>query len=224
LIDLGAPPEKVHYNSCGCDSEKFRPTKPGENPPQFVSVGRFVEKKAPQLTLLAFRQVLDVVPDARLRMIGEGPLLGPCRDLAGALDLGENVEFLGAQPHDVVAREMSQARAFVQHSVEASSGDCEGTPVAVLEAGASGLPVIATRHAGIPDVIIEEETGLLVEERDVPSMASHMIRLAQQPELASRLGAAARKHVAANYTMEQSIGRLWKVIENAISQQNIALA
>ena len=107
---------------------------------------------------------------------------------------------------------MESARAFVQHSVEAPSGDAEGTPVAVLEAGASGLPVVATRHAGIPDVVIEGKTGLLVEEHDVAGMADAMLRLIDDPPLAANLGAAARDHVRAHFSMERSIDRLWRII------------
>jgi colanic acid/amylovoran biosynthesis glycosyltransferase len=88
--------------------------------------------------------------------------------------------------------------------------------VAVLEAGASGLPVIATRHAGIPDVVVEGETGLLVDERDVSGMARHMIRLLREPELAGRLGAAAREHVATHFSMDRSVERLWGIIESCI--------
>src|SRR5205823_4306575 len=83
---------------------------------------------------------------------------------------------------------MRQARAFVQHSVEASTGDCEGLPVGILEAGASGLPVIATRHAGIPEAVVDGETGVLVAEKDVRGMAHAMAHLLKSPELAGRLG------------------------------------
>ena len=148
-----------------------------------------VEKKAPHLVLATFARVLRECPDARLHFIGDGALLGVCRDLAAALGIDHAVTFLGAQPHDIVEREMRQARALVQHSVIASNGDSEGTPVAILEAGAMGLPVVATRHAGIPDVVADGVTGFLVEERDVCGMATHMLALARNP--ASRASAGA---------------------------------
>jgi glycosyltransferase involved in cell wall biosynthesis len=181
---------------------------PGRNPPNFLAVGRFVDKKAPHLTILAFRSVCDAVPEATLSMIGDGPLLEACRLQARALDLGEAVSFLGTRPHADVAAAMGSARAFVQHSIRPSHGDSEGTPVAILEAGASGLPVIATRHAGIPEAVLEDQTGWLVDEGDVSAMADRMVRVARDAALADLAGRRAREHIAAHYSMEGHIARL----------------
>jgi colanic acid/amylovoran biosynthesis glycosyltransferase len=215
LIDLGAPPERLFHIPYGIDLADFQGSDPSVAPPTFLAVGRFVEKKAPHLTILSFAETLRSCPDARLRMIGEGELLGACRDLACALGVGNAVTFLGAQSHTVVAEEMRRARAFVQHSVVAESGDSEGTPVAVLEASASGLPVVATRHAGIPDVIIDGQTGFLVEERDCSAMGRMMGRLADDQILASELGAAGRRRVAEHYNSDRSICSLRRVLEGA---------
>jgi colanic acid/amylovoran biosynthesis glycosyltransferase len=186
LIALGAPPEKVHYNPCGADCQ----------------------------SVSAFARVRSACPEARLRMIGDGPLLEPSRSLAQELGIEKAVTFLGAQPHAVVQEEMLRARCFVQHSVEAPNGDCEGTPVGILEAGAMGLPVVSTRHAGIPDVVVEERTGLLVDERDVEGMARQMLRLAEDAELAGQLGREARRHIEQHFSQEQSLKRLWTIIES----------
>lgn len=216
LVSLGCPEDRLWYNPYGVDMARFGRGRGQARPPRFVSVGRFVEKKAPHLTVSAFARVAQEVPAARLVMMGDGPLLDSCRDLARGLGVAETVEFAGAVPHERVAGEMRQARGFVQHSIRAADGDCEGTPVAVLEAQASGLPVVATRHAGIPDVIIEEETGLLVNEHDVAGMAAAMIRLARDPELAQRMGAAGRQRIEDSFTLERHIAELWRIIEQAI--------
>jgi glycosyltransferase involved in cell wall biosynthesis len=131
-------------------------------------------------------------------------------------DLGiENgVTFMGAQPATVVREEMRRARCFVQHSVEAPSGDSEGTPVSIIEAGATGLPVVSTRHAGIPGVVVEGETGFLVAEHDVEAMAERMLDVARDPELAGRLGRAARRRVEAYFSIEGSVADLWKIIQS----------
>lgn len=215
LIALGAPAEKVHYNPCGVDCRAFSGASPADAPPVFVSVGRFVDKKAPHLTLAAFAELFGFEPGARLRMIGDGPLLAECRDLAGRLGIGDAVSFLGVQAPDIVQKEMRGARAFVQHSVEAANGDCEGTPVGILEAGASGLPVVSTRHGGIPDVVIEKETGFLVDEGDVSGMAAHMLALVRSPELAGRMGRAARARIEHHFSHERSLSRLWSIIQRA---------
>lgn len=217
LISLGAPSEIVHYNPCGISCQQFCGAEPQNAAPLLLAVGRFVEKKAPQLTLRAFAQAHQASPEARLRMIGDGPLLDECRSLVKDLKIDSEVTFLGAQPHTVVQEEMRLARAFVQHSVQASNGDCEGTPVGILEACASGLPVIATRHAGIMDVVVEGRTGFLSDERDVHGMTHNMLQLIRDPELAGRMGRAARERVENHFSQEQSDGRLWAIIEACIA-------
>lgn len=221
LVALGAPPEKVHYNPCGIDPREFAGGEPAARPPVFLAVGRFVEKKGPLLTIKAFAEAHRACPESRLRMIGDGPLLDECRELAHALGVDGAVTFLGAQPHGVVREEMRRARCFVQHSLEASNGDSEGTPVGILEAGASALPVVSTRHAGIPDVVIEGRTGFLVEERDTGGMAACMISLARDAELAGRLGQEARQHITRHFSQEQSLGRLWTIISSTIRARGV---
>ncbi len=149
-------------------------------------------------------------------MIGDGHLLESCQMLAQFLNISTAVTFTGSVSPNQVAGYMQQARAFVQHSVTTLSNDTEGTPVAILEAGASGLPVIATNHAGIPDVVSHNETGFLVEEGDIKGMADYMIYLAQHPQTAADIGKAASIWVRSNFTLEQHIATVWKVVKDAI--------
>jgi len=218
LLSSGAHRNKVHYNPSGVDCDRFQGSEPDRSDVQFLFVGRFVEKKAPHLLLLSFKQVLDQCPSARLRMVGDGPLLGLCRDLAMALKIDYAVTFLGVLGHDDVCAEMKRCRALVQHSLRATNGDCEGTPNAIMEAGASGLPVVSTRHAGIPDVVVEGATGFLVDERDIEGMASHMLTLAQNPNLAAKMGQAARLRIIDHFSMQRSINRAWEIIESCVKR------
>jgi colanic acid/amylovoran biosynthesis glycosyltransferase len=219
LLMLGAVREKLFYAPYGVDTELFSGAEPARVPPVFVAAGRFVDKKAPHLTLLAFQKVWERCQHARLIMIGAGELWESCKQIARAMEISQIVEFLGPRPHIDIAVTMRQARAFVQHSMRTTSGDSEGTPVAVLEAGAAGLPVVATRHCGIQDVVIEGETGLLVDEGDVEGMARAMIRLAEDPELAGRLGKAARKRITADWSLEKRMDRLLNIIKTVIRKQ-----
>jgi len=212
LAALGAPRERLVYNPCGADAALFSPADPALAPPHFLAVNRFVDKKAPHLTITAFAQVVRACPDARLLMMGDGPLLEACRQLVRALRLDGTVEFLGARPHAEVAAAMARVRAGVLHSVTTSDGDVEGTPVSVLEAGAAGLPVVATRHGGIPDVVVDGETGILVDEHDVDGMARAMEALARDPARAAALGRRARDHVVRHFSLDTSIARLWEAL------------
>lgn len=218
LIALGAPEHKVYLNAYGVDCAKFSGADPEAADATFLAVGRLTEKKAPDLLLSAFDIARRTQPAIKLRVIGDGPLMKQCRALVTELDLTDAVTLLGAQEPTVVAREMRAARCFVQHSVVAPSGDAEGTPVSIIEASATGLPVIATRHAGIPDVVVEGETGFLVDERDVIGMAERMTRLAAQPGWAAKMGAAAQRRIREHFSIERSLRDLWRIIESCIER------
>jgi colanic acid/amylovoran biosynthesis glycosyltransferase len=150
---------------------------------------------------------------------GAGPRRRAGRAGAAGLGMSDAVELPGRRPHDQVAEAMAGARAFVQHSVTTANGDAEGTPVAVMEAGAAGLPVVSTRHGGISDVVLEGETGSLVDERDVEGMAKHMAALAGDPALAGRLGRAARERIVAEFSTQASVDALWQILQEAIGSR-----
>jgi glycosyltransferase involved in cell wall biosynthesis len=215
LRELGAPPERVFYNPYGVDVDTFQGGQPEKSAPVFVALGRFVEKKAPKLTIQAFAAVHGEEPEAQLVMIGEGPLRHACIDLARDLGIANSVSFPGSIAHDAVVSWMLRARCFVQHSRQSSDGDSEGTPVAILEASSCGLPVVSTRHAGIVEAVRDGESGFLVDEGDVDGMTVHMLRLAREPALAAAMGRAGRQHIEANYRMDDSLGRLRSVLQEA---------
>lgn len=212
LEKLGAPSDRLHLIPTGVDVRLFSPASPGENPPNFISVGRFVDKKGPEGVLCAFALVHRDNPETRLTMVGDGILRETCVRLAGHLGLTDVVSFPGRLTHDEVRHELARARCFVQHSLTPPSGDREGTPNAVLEASASALPVVATRHGGIPDAVIHKTTGLLCEEGDVEAMAAHMAHLADTPADAVRYGLAGRRHMEENYAMADNVRALVRVL------------
>lgn len=217
LIEWGALARKTHHLICGVDPGLFHGASPAEAAAHFVAVGRFVEKKAPHLTVLAFREVVNVDPSAKLSMVGDGPLLGPSRRLAEALGLRSNVDFLGVQPPEVVSALLRTARAFVQHSLVAEDGDSEGTPVGMTEAQMAGLPVVSTRHAGIPDVVQDQATGFLVDEGDAVSMGRRMAQLALDPTLAGQLGQRARERALALFTLDVQLAKLAAILQDAVA-------
>lgn len=224
LMELGAAPERLVVSPCGADADLFRGSAPDQAPPLFLAVGRFVPKKGPLLTIRAFAAALKQLPsgpaaELRLVMVGDGPLLPAARQLAEELDLGVQVLFPGLCSPAEVAERMRQCRAFVQHSLVAPDGDSEGSPVSVMEAQLSGLPVVSTRHAGIPEVVLEEETGLLVAEGDVPAMGAAIARLAADPELAGRMGRAAARRAASSFTVAHHLNAVAELIETVVAEQ-----
>jgi colanic acid/amylovoran biosynthesis glycosyltransferase len=148
-------------------------------------------------------------------MGGHGELLEACQTLAIALGIDNRVQFLGALRHEQVMPLFAKACCFVQHSVQPTYGDAEGTPVAILEAGAAGLPVVSTRHAGIQDAVIDGETGFLVEERDIDGMANAMVALLKDKALARAMGENAREHIQKNYNIDQHLSCIDGLLEQA---------
>jgi colanic acid/amylovoran biosynthesis glycosyltransferase len=207
LAAIGCPTEKLHVSPNGVDPERFQPGAPGD-PFRLLAVGRFVEKKAPHLTIRAFADVLARFPEARLDMIGDGPLAETCLALVRESGLSEKVRLLGVQSPGQVANAMREASLFVQHSVTTANGDTEGLPVAILEAMASALPVVATRHSGIPEAIVDGATGILVDEYDVFGMTQAIISLLANPTRAKAMGEAGRQRVLAHFTQTQTRDRL----------------
>ena len=218
LIQLGAPAERIVVNSCGVDPNSFPAASVARTAPLFLSVGRFVGKKGPLHTIRAFAQVHRVMPTCQLTMIGTGPLLNSAQALADELGVADAIHFLGACSHAAVQAQMQKTRAVVQHSLRCESGDQEGTPVALIEAQMAGVPVVSTRHAGIPAVVLDGRTGYLVQEADVEGMAEAMLKLGRDPQLAAEMGTAARAHALKHHTMDRHIQSLSTTIHDAINR------
>jgi len=216
LESYGFPSGKIHLIRYGCDPSRFAERTAVPEAPVFFGVGRFVDKKAPYLTVLAFRQVHEQLPDARLVLGGTGELLEATRNLAQGLGIASAVEFPGVLTPEEVASYMRKATAFVQHSivplVGPAAGDSEGTPVAVLEAMLSGLPVISTRHAGIGEVIEDGRTGFLVDERDVNGMSRAMLAVAKDTALSRTLGLQARQTALERFTAAQYLSAIERLL------------
>tara|TARA_R100000935_G_C2825571_1_gene162097 strand:- start:169 stop:1275 length:1107 start_codon:yes stop_codon:yes gene_type:complete len=215
LNKLGCPEFKLVYNTSGPHSD-FSKIKTNCTQLQFISVGRFVDKKAPYYTIIAFKKVVEKYPNSKLLMAGDGPLFNVCINLVKYYHLEKNIKFLGIISPDEFKKLLTHSLAFVQHSITAMNGDTEGTPVAILEASAAGLPVIATNHAGIPDIIVNEKSGLLCEEHDVEGMAKNMLRLIEDPKLVKNLGEYGKENIMRNFSMKRHIDSLQKSLEQAI--------
>ncbi len=206
LAALGCPEEKLHVSPNGIDPTRFRPT--ARLPFRAIAVGRLVEKKAPHLTIRAFAEVARHFPEARLDMIGDGPLMDRCRTLVEEHGLATRVRLHGVQPSSVVARFMAEASLFVQHSVTGPDGDTEGFGISLVEAMASEVPLVVTRHNGFVETVLDGETGLLVDEHDVSGMAEAMATLLADSARAREMGEAGRRRVLANFTHDHARDRL----------------
>lgn len=175
----------VHYN--GVDLARFAAAHEDDGETA-LHVGRLVEKKGTAVLLRALARV----PSARLVVVGDGPLRAQLERLAADLGLGERVRFLGAQPPDVVAEWMRRATLLAAPSLTALDGDAEGLPNVVVEAAASGLPVVGSDHEGIPEAVAHGKSGFIVPEGDAEALAARIGTLLGDGAVRRRMGAAGR--------------------------------
>lgn len=207
LLRHNVPNDKIRFIPYGVPVEQFSIAHVQEQPCQFLAVGRLVEKKRPDLTLRAFAKCASSTPDIQLTLAGDGPLHEECVRLAQELGVANSVTFLGSCSPEQVKQQLAKASVFVQHSVTASNGDMEGWPVAIAEAAASGLPIVSTRHASIPQQVEHGVSGFLSDERDWATMAENLRRLAIDPALRKTMGQAARSHIS-NFDTSRQIALL----------------
>jgi glycosyltransferase involved in cell wall biosynthesis len=206
IVAIGCPPERLHVIPSGVETDRFAPGAP--EPGRVIAVGRLTEKKAPHLTIRAFAAAARALPEAQLDLVGDGPLRPLCEAEIAAQGLEGRVTLHGALPHEAVAALVRRAAVFVQHSVTAPNGDTEGLPGAICEAMAAALPVISTRHSGIPEAVVEGETGLLVAEGDAEGMGAALIALLRDPARAAAMGAAGRRRALDRFDVRLSHARV----------------
>jgi colanic acid/amylovoran biosynthesis glycosyltransferase len=210
LVATGCPESLIHIVPCGVDEAAFPPGSP--EPGRVLAIGRLVEKKAPQLTIRAFAAVADRFPQAHLDVVGDGPLKPLCEAAVAEAGLADRVTLHGPLPHAACGALLRRAAVFAQHSVTASTGDTEGSPVAIAEAMATALPVVATRHSGIPEQVEDGVTGYLVAEGDVAGMGEALARLLADPGQARAMGEAGRQRFLAGFTQARSRARLREIL------------
>ncbi|MBI3289195.1 MAG: glycosyltransferase [Elusimicrobia bacterium] len=218
LADLLGPDlaDKIEVSYLGVDLKRFpwNERAPGANV-TLLFAGRLVEKKGVLDLIEAFALVCARHPLTRLRIIGDGPQREAAAQKAQTLGVGERVTFLGALTQERIAAEMQRADIFCLPAATAVNGDREGLPVVLLEAQASGLPVVSTRHTGIPEAVADGETGLLVDERDPQGLSRSISRLIEDPALRVQMGRAGRKRIEARHDLGAELDRLESVLAMA---------
>ncbi|KAF1710003.1 hypothetical protein CSC70_10035 [Pseudoxanthomonas kalamensis DSM 18571] len=205
--------KKLKIIHCGVDLERNPWNPDGREPGQILAVGRLDPIKGFATLIEALALLRERGIDFHCHLLGSGPLEGELRQLARQRGVGEHVEFAGAQPQDVVRSWMTQASMFVLPSEVAEDGNRDGIPVALMEAMATGCPVISTRVSGIPELIEDGAQGLLVEERQPRALADAMQRLLADAALSTRIVDAARVKIESEFDARKEARRLQKHME-----------
>lgn len=214
-LNAGFPETKLRKHFIGVDTQAFQPLNRETDQPILLHVARLVEKKGTAYLVRAFAKVHKRIPDARLDIVGDGPLLDALRTLTTELGIEKSIVFHGVQPHSVVRSLLTQSSALVLPSVTAANGDAEGLGMVLLEAAATGLPTIGTRHGGIPEAVRDGETGLLVSERNVLELADAMFTLLRDSALRQRMGIQARKMVEEEFDIVKQSRALEGIYQSA---------
>lgn len=193
LVLLGCEESKIRVIYRGILINQINPEPWSEkvsNDPGIVFLGRLSSKKHPIALLHAFRLVKNEIPKAYLTIIGDGELSREVKDRINTLSLSDSVNLTGALPREKAFQILRKHWIYAQHSVTSLSGDQEGFPFSLAEAAAHKLPVVSTIHNGIPENVIDGETGYLVPEHNYEMMAEKMIHLIKNPGLAEEMGKA----------------------------------
>lgn len=219
LRDLGCPPEKLRLNRTPIPLEHiaFRQRgAPADGAWRLVQACRLIPKKGILTTLEALRIVAQTWPRLRYVICGEGPLTGAIQARAQELGLGNQVELCGWLGPEALQEEYQRAHLFLHPSELTPEADQEGIPNSMLEAMATGLPVVATRHGGIPEAVTHGTDGLLVAERAPEELATAILHILGDDSLRARLGENAARRVREHFGSGPQIARLEDLYLEAI--------
>ena len=221
IVESGCKPEKICIHRSGIDFTKFTPGGPHarkDKAIKLLTIGRLVEKKGISYAIQAVFELRRCDHRVNYTVIGEGYLRPALEKLIEDLDLFDEVKLIGGQNPDAVVQYLKQSHIVIAPSVTAN-GDQEGIPNALKEAMGMGLPVVATRHGGIPELIEDGVSGFLVPERDVEALVDRLVFLIKHPEGWQELGRRGSKTVRENYDInmlnEKLIGHYQDILKQS---------
>ena len=219
VLAMGFPAARTHVHHIGVDYRTIKPREPTQETATILHVARLVEVKGTEYLIRAFAELAAEDAGVRLDIIGDGPLKASLQGLARRLGVERRIRFLGALPHREVLAAMRMAAMLVLPSVRTSTGREEGLGMVLLEAAATCLPTIGSRIGGIPEGVIDGETGFLVPERDASALAARMRTLLADPARRLRMGAAARVLVEERFDLRHQTRLLEDWYDTVLREQ-----
>jgi glycosyltransferase involved in cell wall biosynthesis len=200
------------YN--GMRFDNALPAEPAA-PPRLVAVGRLVEKKGYPVLIEACALLKHRGIGYRCEIIGEGPLESDLRNRIASLGLGDQVQLAGPRTQPEIRRSLATASVFVLPCVVEKSGGMDVLPTVITEAMAAGLPVVSTRLAGIPEMVVEGKTGFLLPPGDAVALAEALQSLLAHPAQARAMGAEGRRHAGSIFAESVTIPQLLALLDSA---------
>jgi len=207
----GVAAERVQRVYNGLDLEKLRFISPAERPPRIVGVGRLVEKKGFASLIEACAMLQERGRRFECEIVGDGEQEPNLRAMISDLRLNEQVRLIGSRPQAQVFKIIQSGAVFAAPSIIGKDSNRDGLPTVLLEAMALGTPCISTDVTGIPEVIREGQTGLIVAQHDARALAAGLEQLLTDGALRVRLAAAARRLIDANFDTHRNTETLREV-------------
>jgi glycosyltransferase involved in cell wall biosynthesis len=202
---------KIHRVYNGIDLNDFRRSDFSSPIPSIIAVGRLIEKKGFTDLIRACEVVRKRGREFRCQIIGEGPLEKPLRAQIDHGGLAGQVEVAGPHPQSEVRSRLAGATLFVLPGIAEPSGAMDNLPTVIMEAMAAGLPVVSTQIGGIPEMVVENETGLLVSPNDPSALADAIEKLLVDPALAKKFGQAGCERACALFSIEKNVRELLRL-------------
>lgn len=205
-IQLGCDPQKIVVHGSGIDCSRFPFKDRYLHPEQKIRItttGRLVEKKGIEYGIRAMAKVAKIYPNLEYQIIGDGYLRKKLQQLIQSLNITDKVKLLGWKTHPEIIEILDQSDIFIAPSVTAKDGNQDAPVNTLKEAMIMGLPVIATTHGGIPELVQDGISGCLVPERDAEAIAAKIIYLIEHPEIWSSMGRAGRAYVESHYDINK---------------------
>jgi colanic acid/amylovoran biosynthesis glycosyltransferase len=213
-LAIGCPADRIEVHGSGIDLSRFAFAarhQPQQGPVEIATTGRLVEKKGISYILDAIATLRADGRNVRFNILGDGPLRGTLEAQAGELGISEHVVFHGWRNQAEIIDILNGCHLFVAASVTAANGDQDAPVNTLKEAMAMGLPVVATRHGGIPELVKDGVSGFLVPECDGAAIADALSRLLDKATAWPSMGAAGRAEVEAQFDMARLNDRLSEV-------------
>ena len=223
VVDLGCDPQKIEIQRTGIPLEEFPfhdRAVPKNDEWRFVQAGRLIEKKGLPVTLRAFEVFVRQYLNATLTIAGEGPLLRELESLARELKIAENVSFTGFLSQQQLREIYYRSHIFLHPSQTGRDGNQEGIPNSMLEAMATGLPVFATEHGGIPEAIEHGVSGVLVPERDEFALVETLLEAVRDPRFLSGIAQTGADAVRKKFDLQQQAQQLDEIYLRTIGRPN----
>lgn len=218
LADQGAPQNKIHVIHCGVDTESFyrKADQSINNIPKIGAIGRMVDKKGFDTLINACAILKNMKQPFILEIAGSGPLYDDLQELVNKNDLTEEISLIGALPHEQIINWLKEKDIFALPCRKDKHGDIDGIPVVLMEAMAMGVPVISSRISGIPELVEDGVSGLLINENDSEALSRSIVKIITDENLRKTITINAIKKVEDEFELSKNSSRLSNLFKEAI--------